>query len=198
MTLNFSKLSGLILSFISLASIADDYPTFKFSGNIMLDYDRFDANFLEAADEGDSNVELRRLRLDFESDISQNWRAKLSVEAKEGGEVKNAYVKYTGWEIADFTLGKQKEPFGLEHLISSKKLSIIERSMSSNVIAPGRSYGIKAAGNQGLVNWHVGYFQNDNSEKGNAVTGKVTWAPWFEDKNLVHLGASFSERSLHG
>ncbi|MFT6896770.1 MAG: phosphate-selective porin OprO/OprP [Paraglaciecola sp.] len=191
-------LSGLILSLISFASVANDYPTFKFSGKIMLDYDRFDTNFLEAADKGDSNVELRRLRLKLESDISQDWRAKLNLEATDDGEIKDAYLKYVGWKRADFTLGKQKEPFGLERLMSSKKLSFIERSMISNAIAPGRAYGFKASGNQGMVSWHLGYFQNDNYEKGNAVTGKATWTPWIEDKNLVHVGVSFSERSLHG
>ena len=194
-----SKSLCLLLTFTVLPSIADEYPTLKLSGNIKLDYDSFDNNFLENSNNGDEKLELRRLRLSIESDFNQDWSAKLKVNANDGIEVKDAYVKYDAWDFANMTIGKQKEPFGLEQQISSRNLLLIERSMMSSAISPERSYGINLSSNKKLMNWQLGYFQNDEAEKTNAVTGRLTWAPWYnKNKNLVHIGASFSERSLHG
>ena len=200
MKLNIVTSIWLSIIVMSLTCLADEYPTLKFSGNIMLDYDHFDENFLETPEdnESDSELEIRRLRLSLESDFHPDWSAKLSLDGNEGSEVKDVYVKYHGWAMADFTIGKQKEPFGLERLMSSKNLLMIERSMINSAISPGRSYGIKAAGGQNSVNWQLGYFQDDNAAKSNAITGRLTWTPWLNNKNFVHVGASFSERSLHG
>ena len=75
---------------------------------------------------------------------------------------------------------------------------MIERTMVSTVIAPGLSYGINLIGQRGQATWQLGYFQKDTSNKSNAVTGRLTWTPWRQDRNLVHVGFAFSERSLHG
>lgn len=188
----------ILIVFISASGTSKEYPQFTYSGNIKLDYDHFDENFLESEGEGEDNLELRRLRFSIASDFNSDWSAKLKFDAQDSLEIKDAYLKYNRWDFANITLGKQKEPFGLERLMSSKNLSFIERSMMSNTISPARSLGFNISGNRGLVNWQLGYFQDDNTEKGNAVTGRLTWAPWLESKNLVHLGAAFSERSLHG
>ena len=198
MILTYKQLSGVALSIISFSSVANDYPTLKFSGNIMLDYDSFDANFLEAANEGDSDTEIRRFRLGLESDFYSDWSAKLSLDLSEGSEVKDAYIKYKGWDVAQLTIGKQKEPFGLERQMSSKNSWLIERAMISDAITPERSLGIKASGEIDAINWQLGYFQDDNSERSTSITGRLTWAPWLDDDNVVHLGASFSERNLRG
>jgi phosphate-selective porin OprO/OprP len=182
----------------SASSQSKEYPEFTYSGSIKLDYDHFDENFLESESEGEDNFELRRLRLGIASDFNSDWSAKLKFDIQDSLEIKDAYIEYDKWDFANITLGKQKEPFGLERLMSSKNLSFIERSMMSNAISPARSLGVNVSGNQGLINWQLGYFQDDNTEKGNAVTGRITWAPWQEGKNLVHFGAAFSERSLHG
>lgn len=184
----------------SAPSLANEYPSIEFSGNVMLDYDYFEANFLESpeTDQSQRELEVRRFRLRAESDLSADWYAKLSLDASEGSEIKDAYIKYDGWELADITVGRQREPFGLERLMSSKNTLMIERSIVSNIIAPGRSYGLKASGKKKSINWQLGYFQDDNSQRSNAITGRLAWRPWKEDKNFVHIGASFSERNLKG
>lgn len=189
-------------SLMGLPALADEYPSFDFSGNIMVDYDKFDNIFIEnsheSSEEGGSELEIRRLRLGVESDFNNDWSAKFKIDVKDGVEVKDAYLKYSGWEFADFTVGKQKEPFGLERLMSSKNLLMIERTMINGSISPARNYGVKASGSQSSLNWQLGYFQKDNDEHSQAITGRVTWTPWQEDKNFVHIGSAFSERNLNG
>ena len=198
MILKNKRLTALALSITSLFSMANDDSSVEFSGTIMLDYDNFDALFIETADEAGSNTEIRHLRLGVDSDFASNWRAKLSVDVKDGVDIKDAYLNYYGWQAFELTIGKQKEPFGLENQMSSKNSWLIERAMISNVIAPDRSIGIKASGEIDTVSWQLGYFQDDNSEKSTSITGRLTWAPWLDDNNLVHVGTSFSERNLRG
>jgi phosphate-selective porin OprO/OprP len=189
---------SLSLVLTSLSGHTKDYPDIKFNGVVMLDFNSFDANFLEESNEAGSQFDLRRLRLGLKSDISKDWSAKLSIEGKDDIDVKDVYIKYDGWEMFDLTIGKQKEPFGLERLMSSKELFMTERSMMSNAISPDRNYGINVSGEQGLINWQLGYFQNDTDQKSNAITGRLVWSPWHNEESLIHFGTAFSERSLHG
>jgi phosphate-selective porin OprO/OprP len=198
MRLTFTKIVCIFLLLPSVTIGAQEYPSLNLGGSVFLDYDSFDGNFLETEDESEDNFELRRLRFSIASDFNAYWSAKFKFDADDSPEIKDAYIQYNGLDFANITVGKQKEPFGLERLMSSRNLSFIERSMMSNAISPARSLGINFSGNKGAVNWQLGYFHDDNSEKGNAVTGRLTWAPWQAGKNLVHLGAAFSERSLHG
>ncbi|WP_339721669.1 porin [uncultured Paraglaciecola sp.] len=202
MRLNTSPLLCALIGFTSLAAMSNatsnDYPSFSYSGNVRLNYDQFDGLFLEASEEADDIFEVNRVRLSLRSDLSSDWSAKLKFDVQDGFELKDAYLKYTAWDWANITIGKQKEPFGLEKLMSSKNLSFIERSMMSGAISPSRTYGVNLSGTQDSVNWQLGYFQDDNAEKGNAVTGRLTWAPWYINRNLIHLGAAYSQRSLHG
>lgn len=198
MNLNNLRLLFLCLTFISLQNAAKEYPTVKFVGYIMLDYDRFDANFVDPSNTANSKSDVRRLRLGLLSDLYKDWSAKYVVDVSDDVDVKHAYIKYTAWDMANITIGKQKEGFGLERLMSSKNLLMIERAMVTTIISPGISYGINLTGKRGLVNWQLGYFQKDTSKKGNAVTGRLAWTPWCQDRNLVHIGFGFSQRSLHG
>lgn len=188
----------VLLSVISLPSLSEDYPTLTYSGSVRLDYNYFEGLFSETSNEANDTFDLNRVRLSFESEFNSDWSAKLKFDLQDGLEIKDAYIKYDAWDWANIIVGKQKEPFGLEKLMSSKNLPFIERSMSSSAISPGRSYGINISGEQDSVNWQLGYFQDDNTQKSNAITGRLTWAPWYENKNLVHLGTAFSQRSFHG
>lgn len=172
------------------------------SGYVMFDYDKFDASLLEnpESDIGTQTLSgIRRARLSFKSNIDDNWKSKFQLDvAGDNAEVKDAYVEYTGWKFADFTIGKQKEAFGLEKLTSSRNLLMIERSMVTEALAPGRSLGISASGQLSAFNWQLGYYQPDAEEATSAVTGRVTWLPWQQDHNLLHLGFAFSERKYDG
>ncbi|MGJ8691626.1 MAG: OprO/OprP family phosphate-selective porin [Thalassotalea sp.] len=169
------------------------------SGYIMLDHDSFAPAFLENGESSDSLSDIRRARLSFKTDIDKDWRAKFQIGfAGDETEIKDAYLQYSGWSWGNLTIGQQKEAFGLEKLSSSRNLLMIERSMVTEAFAPGRSLGVSLNGEISKVQWQLGYYQPDNDEARSAITGRVTWLPWQNNENLLHLGFAFSERDYDG
>lgn len=101
--------------------------------------------------------------------------------------------------------GNQKDPFGFEHLTSSRWLNFMERSYAqdlyegpfNNGFVPGVRL-LNTTDDQ-RATWSVGAFKNtvnpfgfiDNSS-GNAAVGRLTWLPYYEDegKKLLHLGVA--------
>lgn len=188
---------------LSAVAYAKDNEVLDISGYLMLDHDSFAATFLEnghsTTDDSESQSEVRRARLSVKSQLADHLEGKVQLGFADGNtKIKDAFVKYTGWNWADITLGKHKEAFGLEKLTSSRNLLMIERSMVSEALAPGRSIGVSATGDFSSLNWQLGYFQPNESESASAVTGRLTWTPWQQNNNLVHLGLAFSERDLNG
>ncbi|MBF7074504.1 porin [Glaciecola sp. MH2013] len=182
---------------VSTIAAAKDYPTVEFDGDIKLDYDYFEPNFLEDGLESEDAIYLRRLRLKLSSKITKDWSAVLKVDTHDGIDIRDAYIKYDAWDWANITIGKQKEPFGLERLMSTKSLPFIERSMVTSAFSPNRSLGVKLSGDEGAFNWQLGYFEDDDAAKGSAITGRLAWG-LTKNKNLIHVGASFSQRNLDG
>jgi phosphate-selective porin OprO/OprP len=169
----------------------------KVSGDLMLDHDNFESGFLEDGDSSLQLSEIRRASLSFKTELMDNWKAKLKIGFSDNNaEIKDAYIKYKGWEWADLTIGKQKEGFGLEKLAHSRDALMIERTLVTSALAPGRSLGINLSGGETVYNWQLGYFQPD--ESATAITGRFSWLPWREKNELVHIGLAFSERDLDG
>lgn len=99
--------------------------------------------------------------------------------------------------------GNQKDPFGFEHLTSSRWLNFMERSYAqdlyegpfNNGFVPG--VRLLNTTDDKRATWSAGAFKNtvnpfgfiDNSS-GNAAVGRLTWLPYYEDegKKLLHLG----------
>jgi phosphate-selective porin OprO/OprP len=194
---NYTSIVLLVLSAAtSLTCESKDYPDVALSGSLKLDYSYFESQFLEDAEQGEDEFSLRRARFNLKADLSKNWSAKFKVDVHDGLEVKDAYIKYDALDWANLTIGKQKEPFGLEKLMSTKALPFLERSMVSSAISPGRNYGIKFSGSERDVTWQLGYFQVDKEKTESAVTGRFTWGLANANKDFVHIGAAFSERQF--
>jgi len=171
----------------------------KISGDLMLDHDNFESGFLEDGESSEQLSEIRRARLSFKTELIADWKAKLKLDfSADNAEIKDAYIKYKGWQWADLTIGKQKEGFGLEKLVHARDALMIERSLVTSALAPGRSIGINLSGGQSQFNWQLGYFQPDDNESTTAITGRFAWLPWRQENELVHIGLAFSERDLNG
>jgi len=100
------------------------------------------------------------------------------------------------------------EPFGLEHYSQNRFLTMLERSLPSDVLGPPRNLGVMA--NDSFANeratWALGLFRTDSDvfggDSGNdfqsAVTGRVTGLAWYDDstqgRDLLHVGGSYSAR----
>lgn len=189
----------IMLSSCTLFSTSLLAKSIKITGDLMLDHDTFASGFMESNDDSQSESELRRARISFKTKLIDDWKAKLKVDfSGDKINVKDAYIKYKGLDWADITLGQQKEGFGLEKLSHSRDAIMIERSLVTTALTPGRSIGASLAGGASSYNWQLGYYQPDNSESSSAITGRAAWLPWRQDNELVHLGFAFSERDLNG
>ena len=99
--------------------------------------------------------------------------------------------------------GNQKDPFGFEHMTSSRYLNFMERSYAqdlyegpfNNGFIPGLRI-INSAFDQRLT-WSGGIFKQNanpfgyaNTGRANSLVGRVTWLPVYEDegKKLLHVG----------
>ncbi len=102
-------------------------------------------------------------------------------------------------------VGNQKDPYGYEHLTSSRWLNFMERSFSqdafegpfNNGFAPGIQ--VLNSNEEGTVGWQVGEFKNvtnpfgfSNSSGGSMTVGRLVWLPTYEDegRKLLHLAVS--------
>ena len=200
LNLNIAKLCLIIMAMSCTAISADAWSKkVKISGDLMLDHDSFDSGFLEKGDSSQQLSEIRRARIGLKTDLIDDWKAKIKVDFSGGDtEIKDAYIKYKGWKWADITLGKQKESFSLERLSSSSDTLMIERSLVTSALAPGRSLGVNLSGGETSFNWQLGFFQPDENKSATAITGRIAWLPWQQENQLVHVGLAFSERDLDG
>jgi phosphate-selective porin OprO/OprP len=102
-------------------------------------------------------------------------------------------------------VGNQKDPYGYEHLTSSRWLNFMERSFAqdafegpfNNGFLPGIQ--ILNSTEDGTVGWQVGEFKNvtnpfgfSNSTGGSMTVGRLVYLPVFEDegRKLLHLAIS--------
>ena len=167
-------------------------------GRLQLDYDSYDG--LYRGNEAANGSEVRRLRLSLEAKWRDQWKAKLGLafeDSEETYKTKDAFVAYKGFEPFNLTLGKMKEPFGLERLTSSKAITAIERSMASTLIAPGRSVGIMANGDLGDTRWWLGAYDTAFDEDRSslpAFTGRLVYTPIKRKDQVLHFGAAWSKR----
>jgi len=177
---------------LSVKTKDGDYSV-KLGGRLMYDYDYTETNNVTTRDE----LGIRRARL-FVSGNAKDWAYKLqfNIGNGNGGEPEDLYVRYKGFgKKAVVTIGKQNEPFGLEQLVSSKDISILERNALSEAFAPGRNEGVLLTGKSGDITYAAGVFQDDGSNNDTAFTGRVTYNPIKTDSGIVHLGAAYTNRS---
>ena len=185
---------------------------FNFHGRLMYDYDFYDGLYNNGQD--GSEGEWRRTRLTAKGKVKDDWQYGLTVnidDRDETADINTAYIKYTGFDPVDITIGKFKEPFSLERLTSSKWTTTIERNMLTDFLAGNLGAGepdtgglmlsgyLKAASH---FNWALGLF-DDGSEDGDgednySVTGRLTVAPHFADDHFLHLGLAYSTREIKG
>lgn len=178
---------------------------FKMGGRIQVDYSQIQTEEDGADSEMIVNeLELRRARLYAAGEVS-DWafKAQFNIGNDNGGTPEDLYIRYKGWgKSAVVTVGKQKEPFSLEQLESSKDITLLERSSVMEQYAFGRNYGISLAGDWGFGYYALGVFEDDESLDDKltlndpAITGRFVVNPLSTDNALIHLGVGYSHRSL--
>lgn len=185
----------------------------EYGGSVMVDADRFDGVYNAAADisgnSSDDISEVRRAQLYLKYKFSEDWSSKLQLgygEKSGKTEVKDAYIVYKGWDVADITIGQDKEPFSLDLMTSLKNSSAIEKNLAGQAFRIGRNMGINLASDSKASSWSIGVYEvgeygSDPAQGGDgklALTGRATLSPVNKGREVVHLGASFSLRDLDG
>jgi phosphate-selective porin OprO/OprP len=206
-------LPGLFMASQVVAQIED----VEYGGSVFFDIDSFDGVYnaegaeidVERADEKDSVSELRRARLYLKFGFAEDWSSKLQLSYDEKGgrtEVKDAYIRYKGWDFADITIGQDKEPFSLGLITSLKNSNAIERNIAGQAFRLGRNLGVNFAADSENYSWSIGLYDvgeygSDITQGGGgklAVTGRLTLSPINDNNQVLHLGSSFSIRDLNG
>lgn len=184
---------------------AGDPDGLEYSAEVRLGADDYDG-FFSRQGQGDQVMYVRQLELGLDYDSDHDWSVALEAQWERlHGETEfefgDARVDYTGLKSLDIRVGRIKEPFGMERLMSSSALATNERSLASSGFAPGRAYGFLLAHERKRFTWQAGLFQEESqsNDATRAVTTRLTWAPVFnEQQNVLHLGSSLSQRWHRG
>jgi phosphate-selective porin OprO/OprP len=177
---------------VAVAAPAQAEMTVSVGGRIQTDYVYYDEDNIDMG----SGTEVRRARLFASGNVADDWKYKAQYDFA-GNEVtmKDLYVRFTGWDFGDVTLGQFKQEQGLEVLTSSKYITFMERAMIAAFV-PDRRIAAGLAGNHEAWHYAVSMFGDEegsdsNQSEGLGFDGRVTWEPKFGDSQL-HLGASYS------
>jgi phosphate-selective porin OprO/OprP len=205
-----SKGDDLVISTKSGLKVAtaDGNTSFAVGGRIQWDYADIDVNGNNVV----KDTYIRRARVFFKGH-NGDWAYKAQynldddrgVAKRKGGTVEDLYIRYTGFDIGNITVGKQKAPFGLEQLTSSKDITALERSASTSLFTAGRQTGIQFNGNSGMFTYALGVFEAneevlesgefldlpDDDAESFAYVGRATFAPINDEGNVLHFGAGF-------
>jgi len=203
----------------------------KVGGRIQMDNTAFsrDDNVAQAPSQGGLNQQLKnatdfrraRLRVDGrmyelydfvgEYDFSNQLNANASTVPSETVLGNFAAITENWLQIRELPgvgiirAGNQKDPFGFEHMTSSRWLNFMERSYAQDLYEGPFNNGfipgvrLLNTSDDQRATWSMGAFKNTNNPFGfantssaNMAVGRLTWLPYYEDegKKLLHLGVA--------
>ncbi|MFK8020927.1 MAG: OprO/OprP family phosphate-selective porin [Pseudomonadales bacterium] len=175
---------------------------FELKGLLQLDADWF-GEFYDNAAQTSSEQEVRRARISAHYRYRKDWKAEVSVQYRDRGDdvdLNDAYIRYDGFKPFDITVGKFKQPFGMERLEGAKRRATMERSMTSELLTPDRALGVQFAKQKKDYTWAVGVFQDDDEDDRftrsapQSITGRATYAPQHNKEQTLHFGVAGSYR----
>ena len=196
--ISHSKLAALCLCFALIGQAnAQDTPNIEFGGRIQADATDFDNDKFSY----DGGGELRRGRLFVRGDLSENWDYKLQYDfAPDDAELKDGYIRYSGFENSRITIGNFKQFSSLEELTSSNNMTFTERALP-NALITGRRLGV------GYQHWSDRFsaaisaytHEGNNLTRGDGVAGRFVYRPNVGEGGLFHLGVNVAreDRESH-
>jgi phosphate-selective porin OprO/OprP len=151
--------------------------------------------------------EIRRARLYAKGQLREGLDFKVQFDfAGPGEKLLDTYLRFGQVPFAGtVTVGRFKEPFGLDQLTGSANTAFLERALP-DAFSPSRNWGLMArsASSGERATWALGVFQNIDDRffgssgggKALALTGRVTWLPRYAEdgRRILHLGAAYSLR----
>ncbi|MEH6591255.1 MAG: porin [Halioglobus sp.] len=191
-------IATLMALMVPALAIADDKQRLEFSGRVFIDLDRFDAVYSKDAEEENMDGELRLGRVQLDYDFPKGWLGKIQVETDgDGVELGSAYLRYTKWDTANITLGKMKEPIGLERNTNSADLWIIEGAMMTTAFTSRKNWGVNFYSATDTRRWAIAATLDDDdldTDAPYALSGRYTWTPLANEHQTLQVGGSASWR----
>lgn len=181
----------------------DGEHKWRLGGRIHADAVLFDDDSIDIS----SGTQFRRARLDVDATLYRDWQLKFQYDFTDGGRagIRDMFVRWSGWKPVSIVAGNFKQPFSLEELTSSNNITFMERSLANAIVGAllSRRVGIGAttsfadrvtlAGSVFSNNATVAATAPANGvDEGWGVAGRVTFVPWKEGANVLHLGAAAS------
>jgi phosphate-selective porin OprO/OprP len=186
---------------------------FRINGQVIVDAGNIDANGeLQSAfpDLDGSNILFRKLNISTYGNFYDAVDFRVGIDFANKQDIKDNWIRYLKhpW-FKKIKFGHMKEPFSLEYLTSTSRITFMERSLSDEALGIGRNIGIRYDSmNPGrLVNMGAGFFLNTGSfsNRGEAkdqiseangfdITARVFGLPVFDEsgEKLLHLGLGYS------
>ncbi|MBX3444325.1 MAG: hypothetical protein KF774_18125 [Planctomyces sp.] len=186
-------------------------PTIKWTGQLQADHYWFDQDSESVATYGDiqDGSAFRRARFGMFGEYGLS-EYRIEVDFALSGRPSFLDV-WAGLHelpgIGRVRIGHFFEPYSLERLTPNRFLTFMERALPDQPFAPARNLGasVNNTWDDDHGTWAVGFFRSDSDVFGDdvgdgfesAVTGRLTWLPWYDESrglDLLHLGAAYSIR----
>lgn len=185
-------------------------PTVNWSGQLQADFYGFSQDEANKAQFGDieNGEAFRRARFGMFGDYGP---AEYRIEMDFALSGRPSFVDvWAGLKdvpgLGRVRVGHFFEPFSLERYTPNRFQTFMERALPDQPFAPARNMGVMA--NDTYLDergtWAVGLFRADSNAFGDdvgdefesAVTGRLTYLPWYEDegRQYLHLGVAGSAR----
>ena len=182
-----------------------DKQRLELNGQLLLDADYYQSFWSAEGDDSNTEAQLRRARIQLKYDFPGGWLGKVQVDADADSDdsdvdLGSAYLRYTRWGVADITLGKMKEPVGLERNTAVARLMTIEGAMPSTAFTPDKSWGVHLFSATKNRRWALAAVVEDDQDDNysedapTALSGRFTWSPINSPAETLQVGASGSLR----
>ncbi len=194
---------AVLFGAFSKSALADK-SKFELSGYLIAEHSRQSGKLfdLDELDPG-RGIALRKLKLSGEYDFTRSVSAELSLDYRSDEnkfEIDDLYIAKDLTRAISLTLGRFKEPFGLENLQGLKYQYLQERSVASRAFRLGRNYGayLKATGKRWNIDLSSVELEPDDDaifrKYGESHTLRLSGLVYKKRKNFIHLGAGYNSR----
>jgi phosphate-selective porin OprO and OprP len=189
---------------------ANGRNSIQLTGRMHLDYRDSDIDG-SIGNQGDRDTatmadqfELRRARIGVKGKFAKDFKYEVVTNIPGTATVDVAYLDFARYDAVQFRVGKFKQPFGLEELISSNNITMMERSYLDQTV-PAKKIGLQVMGSPFTGTTYAGsVFQMNDTELNisgdgkNSVAGRgtINFAEIMGNKEMImHLGLAGLDNS---
>ena len=120
--------------------------------------------------------EIRRARIGVKGKFAKDFKYEIVTNLPGTASLDVGYLDFAKYDQVQLRVGKFKQPFGLEELISSNNITMMERSYLDQTV-PGKKQGLQIMGTPTTGMTYAGsIFQNNDTERDMSADGKSSLA----------------------